>query len=387
MARHSHSEVHPAYLIIVALLFVASLISCLLFFIDKTKSYQESLQKISALSEEKDLLSSKVEKSENERIILVNQVKQLEGKIKEISSEQGNFTSKLDSLAKENQELISQLKGLTQEKLVLENKVKELPSDTFLADLVKQKAALELQLSQLKDSLQNTQPLLQDVSSAGASVDTRLDEIVQAKVKMEEALKAERQLTDNLSGQILQERKERMLAKAEKDELEQKLSKTKELQDGLQVQLSRLGSDLEIAKKEKESLNSQLALLNQSVNNRAKELEAMNSALDQIPPAAHSPTAVLLPPVVVRADQKIEWLPRKLQGEVISIDRDNNFVIVNLGEADGISQGQIFKITRQDKNIAEVKVIQIRKTISACDINKLETGFNVEKDDQAVLAP
>lgn len=389
MARHSRSEIHPAYLIIVAILCVSSLVSCLWFFIEKTKIYQEFTQKINWLDQENSALSSKIEKADNEKLNLAIQVKQLEDKLKEFTAEKNNFSKKLDSLVKENQTLSSEVQGLNKEKLVLEDKIKELQSDTFLADLIKQKTTLELQLSQLKNNLQNTQPVLQDASSSQVAMDSKLDEIVQAKVKMEEALKSERQLTENLSNQILQERKERMLAKIEKEELEKKLTQTRGLQESLQIQFSRLASDLEIAKKEKDFLNNQLSLLSQNITTKSKELEAMNSALNEIPVSSGNPSVVQLPPVIVRADQKIEWLPRKGQGEVISIDKEHNFVIINLGEIDDINPGQVFKVVRQDqdKDIARVEVIQTRKTISACDIKEIKPGFTIEKDDRAVLIP
>lgn len=310
MVRHRHGEIHPAYLITIAILCMVSLVSCLWFFIEKTKVYQELSQKIEGLSQENAVLSSKIEKAEGEKFNLSLQISQLEEKIKEFTAERESFSLKLDSLAKENKNLSSLMQDLSQEKLALEDKIKELKVKSFVA-----------------------------------GPGTQLDEIIQAKVKMEEALKSERQLSEALSSELLQERQERLLAKAEKEELKVRLSA------------------------------------------KSKELEAMSTALEQIPVLSRGPSAVQLPPVIVRADEKIEWLARKVRGEIISVDKERNFVIINLGEEDGISPGQIFKIVREDKDVARLKVIQTRKTISACDVQEVTAGFSIQKDDEVVLVP
>ena len=387
MGRHRHPEIHPAYLVILVILCAASLVSCLWFFVEKTKIYQELTQKINWLNKENDSLSVKIEKTEKEKLNLTNQLQQFQEKIKELTTTKTGFSNKLDSLMEENQKLASGLKDLTQDKLILEKKIEDWQNDTFLSDLIKEKASLEIQLSALKQELQVTQPNLQDIFSSQTTVDAKLDEIIQAKVKMEEALKSERQLTENLSYQLLEERKERILAKAEKGNIQSKLDETERLQNSLQIQLARATADLEIVKKEKESLSSQLVLLSQTIGTKTKELEAMSSVLDKIPTPTRTSSSVQLPPVIVRADKRIEWTVPRSQGDIISIDREHNFVIINLGEDDGIRPGLIFKVTQQDVDIAEVEVIQARQSISACNIKELKSGHSIQKDNKVALIP
>ena len=387
MGRHRHPEIHPAYLVILVILCAASLVSCLWFFVEKTKIYQELTQKINWLNKENDSLSVKIEKTEKEKLNLTNQLQQFQEKIKELTTTKTGFSNKLDSLMEENQKLASGLKDLTQDKLILEKKIEDWQNDTFLSDLIKEKASLEIQLSALKQELQVTQPNLQDIFSSQTTVDAKLDEIIQAKVKMEEALKSERQLTENLSYQLLEERKERILAKAEKGNIQSKLDETERLQNSLQIQLAKATADLEIVKKEKESLSSQLVLLSQTIGTKTKELEAMSSVLDKIPTPTRTSSSVQLPPVIVRADKRIEWTVPRSQGDIISIDREHNFVIINLGEDDGIRPGLIFKVTQQDVDIAEVEVIQARQSISACNIKELKSGHSIQKDNKVALIP
>ena len=98
MGRHRHPEIHPAYLVILVILCAASLVSCLWFFVEKTKIYQELTQKINWLNKENDSLSVKIEKTEKEKLNLTNQLQQFQEKIKELTTTKTGFSNKLDSM-------------------------------------------------------------------------------------------------------------------------------------------------------------------------------------------------------------------------------------------------------------------------------------------------
>jgi hypothetical protein len=62
---------------------------------------------------------------------------------------------------------------------------------------------------------------------------------------------------------------------------------------------------------------------------------------------------------------------------VLSINRDNNFIVVDLGEDAGVKPGDNFRVYREEKPIASVEAIQVRRTISACDIKKETTSVKI----------
>jgi hypothetical protein len=69
--------------------------------------------------------------------------------------------------------------------------------------------------------------------------------------------------------------------------------------------------------------------------------------------------------------------PKEKQHAVISINETNNFVIVDLGEADGSRVGQTLKVYRGGNDIASLEVIQVRKDISAADIKNKSVQLKV----------
>jgi hypothetical protein len=68
-----------------------------------------------------------------------------------------------------------------------------------------------------------------------------------------------------------------------------------------------------------------------------------------------------------------------LVGKVLTINRENNFIVIDLGSDNGVKVGNIFSIYRDigGKSIADVEIIQLRKNISACDIKKESVSIHV----------
>ena len=132
---------------------------------------------------------------------------------------------------------------------------------------------------------------------------------------------------------------------------------------------------------------------NATLNNRLYEMELMlkdrlvkTGALKKDMQAKETAKAsggkkesVELSPIVVRPQKSGASAQQiaALLGKVLAINRDNNFIIVDLGEGSGVKTGNTFTVYRQNQAIAEVSVIQVRKDISACDIKKENTPIKL----------
>jgi hypothetical protein len=88
--------------------------------------------------------------------------------------------------------------------------------------------------------------------------------------------------------------------------------------------------------------------------------------------------SVELPPIVVRSSSGgSSEAPVEQQGEVLLVNKENNFIIVNLGENVGMKVGDSLRVFRDDKAIATIEVIQLRKNFSACDIKSASTSIKI----------
>ena len=72
------------------------------------------------------------------------------------------------------------------------------------------------------------------------------------------------------------------------------------------------------------------------------------------------------------------------QGRVLSVDKENEFLIFNLGEKDGISPGILLSVYRGKNYLGDVKVSRVQPEMSAADFIPPFSSQKVRKNDQVV---
>lgn len=73
------------------------------------------------------------------------------------------------------------------------------------------------------------------------------------------------------------------------------------------------------------------------------------------------------------------------KGKVISVDADTDFVIVSLGERDGITKGALLSISRGGDYLGDVRVSRVLAAMSAADFVPPLKSQTVKKDDQVTI--
>ena len=113
------------------------------------------------------------------------------------------------------------------------------------------------------------------------------------------------------------------------------------------------------------------------INNLKVKVESAKAGI----PVEDKKESVELPAIVVKPKESVpagqEETGATLMGRVMAINKENNFVIIDLGEEAGLRVGDPLRIYRSDKPIANIEVIQVRRNISACDIKKQGTAIKI----------
>lgn len=271
-----------------------------------------------------------------------------------------------NSLRDENDALVKKIEEAIKERKQLQDKANELSNDLDKA-------------SKEKQDIQQQYTLI-------AKERDDLSEKIKALQKNNELLRGD---LSNLQRekQRLGQRLEDNLApiRNENDQLKQQLDKINALKSSLEADLGKLKgekSDLE------RKLNQVDSVLQQNLTKYKylsvkEQLDAMSGGgttqAQAAEPTQPEKDSVELPPIVVKpqAQSKPETplrmkkaIPAKPMGTVLELNKDNKFVIVDLGVETGIKLGDTFKVYRQGNPIATIEVIQIRQSISACDIKE-----------------
>jgi hypothetical protein len=138
----------------------------------------------------------------------------------------------------------------------------------------------------------------------------------------------------------------------------------------------------------KSSLERRISEMEVMLTDRVSQIDNLKTRMESVRGDAVVPVAVQskkesveLPAIVVKPQ------PDKpsdsgnpdagLSGKVLAVNKENNFIIVDLGQDSGIKVGDMLKVYRGTKPIAGVEVIQIRHNISACDIRREATPIKI----------
>ena len=73
------------------------------------------------------------------------------------------------------------------------------------------------------------------------------------------------------------------------------------------------------------------------------------------------------------------------EGNVLSINRENNFIIFNLGKKDGIKEGMVMSVLRDDQRLGDVRVTRVQEEMSVADLVPPLTNSKVRKNDKVVV--
>jgi hypothetical protein len=89
-------------------------------------------------------------------------------------------------------------------------------------------------------------------------------------------------------------------------------------------------------------------------------------------------------PVPSPSEDAISASPRLLQdAQVMSVNQEHNFVVLNKGLVDGIKVGELYSINRASKEIARMKISEIRDFVSLGIIEK-DYQINVVKEGDKI---
>jgi hypothetical protein len=159
-------------------------------------------------------------------------------------------------------------------------------------------------------------------------------------------------------------------------------------------------------------LNSQLAdaaaALQKSEQERSKlleQLQRLNAVLDQALHGTGSMSLVQRAQALAEAERvkrtlaaakpaAVNAMPKEVQqaaaptlesAQVVSLNWSLQLAVINLGSEQGVRLGMPFAVMRDDRVIARVKVVEVRKKISGAVIETMDRGNAVKVGDRVKL--
>lgn len=258
--------------------------------------------------------------------------------------------------------------------------------ESHWAVVFKQKAALEIEIDKSKKALDESAIQIVELKKQAADMQLVIDKLSSERDDIVRKIKYGADLADNLSIELARAKNDQKFTAehAEKLTLENTnlQSQVKQLTStkfSLEKTIARLSDD-------KENIQRKLIESESVIQSRIDDIWKIKQNIDQR--VQSMPTGnenqVELAPIIINANPSSESVVDDTpatktndQAHIVSINSDNNFVIIDMGEKDGIKMGDTFRAYRGSKEIARLEVIQLRRDIAAADIKKKSMQLQV----------
>lgn len=218
--------------------------------------------------------------------------------------------------------------------------------------------AVMLQMRE-RDLRLSTEKALTLVKAENDDLQQRLQEAADAKEEAEADLSKVKSQFDDLAKQLLDERQAKeALAKSIDDR---------------QREVDRLGRDLELIKSEREQLAKELSDFKgqqETLRKQLSQAEQVKVELEKQLETSSQPTLELEKVVVTNPSGGGTTASpvSATQGQVVVVNREYDFIVVNLGRNQGLQIGQEFQIVRGNEILGRAKVEKVYDELSAAAI-------------------
>ena len=227
-------------------------------------------------------------------------------------------------------------------------------AESKLADILKKESTLNIQIADYKKQISL---LEQKNKEADDQINSLLDEVELEKGLREEMKKESNSLREELDKE-----------KQQKDKIKDQLNKLQEKYDSTMA-------DYEKKVKEQLNLNDELK---KQINQSAVPSLPQANDLPRNPDSSSLEKSVNLEKIVVAPTTSLE-------GQVINVDTGSEFVIIDVGAVQGITEGQIFNVIHNDQSVGDIKVTRVQQELSAADLIPPLSIQQIQKSDKVVL--
>jgi len=258
------------------------------------------------------------------------------------------------------------------EKTKVDEELKDLKKKNFL--LQEKNKEAEARVNDLSDELELESGLREEAKLETVLLLEKLIEMEEqgeaAAREIEEEEELHKKLTKDLasSQQKIKELEAQLKAEQERSQKLGQLYKQKQQEEAAKA------AEIEKSKLEEvvKNNNSQ-EVLSESGESGGIELEEI-----VINPKRPRMQETSLEPIV---EEAVSALETALNGRILSIDIETEFVIVSLGEKDGIVVGNVLSVYRNDNYVGDIKITRLQSEMSAADLVLPLSIGNIRKND------
>ncbi|MDP2831379.1 MAG: hypothetical protein Q8O02_03940 [Candidatus Omnitrophota bacterium] len=217
----------------------------------------------------------------------------------------------------------------------------------------------------------------------------QLDESKKIATDLELKLQETKKSMDSLAGELVAEKSAHAETSNKLEQFKEDFSKQKSLREDLEKRLNQVQDDSKQTKEQIKIMQQQKVALEEKIKDLESGAAGVELGKVVINPEVLPPPNIAAPAQPKMADEKNKAPEAKaakvtkkeqplsakaLEGNVMIVNKEFNFAVINLGSKDKVNVGDEFLVSRAGKPIGELKVEKVHEFMSAA-------GFNVQLKD------
>jgi predicted RNase H-like nuclease (RuvC/YqgF family) len=215
---------------------------------------------------------------------------------------------------------------------------------------------LSSQILQLQTAKNNLQKERDEIKNQIAGVQSELDSLKQEARQLEDEIGSEKSKRQAVEAKLKSKDSEITNLQSKINDYETNLSGLKNKYSGLEAENEELLNKLNQIRLAKKALEAKISSGNVISSDDEEEVE--------------------LGTVIVKADEMIS------DGRVLVVNKEFNFIVIDLGEQNGVGVGTQFGVYRDGELLAKVEVEQVYKDMSSAKILAEDLNGEIQEDDE-----
>jgi len=343
--------------------------------------FNSKRQKLEGIEQEFKLLSEKYDAVTKDRDSLVNKVQMLVEEKRKIKEDFDKQAKRVEELEKKKEEEKKEGTGFAAAYTISPEQ------ESQWAEIVREKAALKFELESIQAQLKEMTYKVDELTREKNALEMELKGLVQAKDDLERKASYNEKLADSLAQDLVREKNDKEIIISQLDKLKQDNIQMRGRIKDLEETKTTLYKKLDNLEQERNILQEKLKNADSLLQERVNEIVKIKNEFDALKERQGSgkviegSRTVELSPIVVQGKQEPTPVTLTLTGRVLSINKDYNFVVIDLGTNAGVKVNDEFVVYRDNKFIAHLKVVQTREEISAADIKDQAAQEQIREGD------
>jgi predicted nuclease with TOPRIM domain len=370
-------------------------IVCLFLFVQAASQQQRLDREINDLKTENSSLLNKANKVESE-------LNAARGKIDSLKAERDRGVEELNEMQKKYElasrardELIQRLKQKSQAQAAVSAPQPAQPQvspaaqggEAYWGKLLKEKAELEIKLTALQVDLKNAQIDNESLRRQKSLLEIDVSRLNSENKDILRQLDYNQKLMDSMAGDVVREKNDKAAIqdtvkslRSENSILIKQLKSLIGRKAVLDRKVQKLQDEKSKAQKRLEETEAVLKDKMARIDNLKNQIDTTIKGESASAVSGGGRASVELPAIVVRSTSSADKSSAQdydFPGKILAVNLESSFVVIDLGASSGVRVGDDFGIYRDGKLIGSVSVIQTRAGISACDIKKMSSPFQI----------